>query len=109
MNLETMIVPKNIHGIEVDSEGTIHPIIKLKNTIGRVSVSNNNYEDVMRWICNHVKVDYLYCINANSFEEDNIHNEFKSKGLISLLLTPKRFYTLSDMKKTKTCQASLLM
>jgi len=109
MNLETMIVPKDIHGIEVDSEGTVHPIIKLENNIAKVSISDDIYEDVMRWICDYLKVDYFHCINSNSFEEDSMYNEFKNEGLTCLLLTPKRVYTLSDMKKTKTSQASLIM
>ncbi|WP_309497411.1 hypothetical protein [Sulfurovum sp.] len=107
MNLETNIVPKDIHGIEVDSEGTLHPIIILDNNTAKVSISDDIYEDVIRWICDHLNVDYLHCINANSFEEDSIHNDFKNEGLTSLLLTPKRIYTLDDMKKTKTNQVSI--
>lgn len=99
MNLETRIVHKDIHGVEVDHEGIIHPIIKSNNTISRVSILNESYEDVMRWICDHIKVHYLHCIILNIFEEDHIHNEFMNEGLTYLLLESERFYTLSEMKK----------
>ncbi len=109
MNLETRIIPKDIYGIEVDSEGIVYPIIKLENNIAKVSKSDEIYDDVMQWICDYLQVDYFHCINPNSFEIDRVYNTFKNEGLTCLMITTKRVYTLSDMKKTNIRPTRLLM